>query len=54
MPSDAPVNSRSSQCGAIRLFSVACGRHALVNVVAELVNCRFPFDIALTLLNVVP
>jgi hypothetical protein len=51
MPSVAPVNSRSSQNGAIRLFIVADGRHAFVNAVFVLVNCRLPFDTALTLVN---
>src|SRR4051794_18364299 len=54
MPSVAPVNSRSSQNGAIMLLAADAGRHVFENAVLALENCRLPFDIALTLLNVAP
>src|SRR5436190_8727301 len=54
MPCPAPVSSRSSQCGNIAKFIVAAGRHALVNVVSELLNCRLPLEIAFTVVNGVP
>jgi hypothetical protein len=54
MPSVAPVNSRSSQNGAIMLFAADAGRHVFENAVLALENCRLPFDIALTLLNDAP
>ena len=54
MPCPAPVSSRSSQCGNIAKFIVVAGRHALVNVVSELLNWRLPLEIAFTVVNGVP
>jgi hypothetical protein len=38
----------------MRLFIVVCGRHAFVNAVFVVVNCRLPFDIAFTVVNGCP
>src|SRR3954452_24626336 len=54
MPWPAPVNNRSSQCGEIRLFIVATGKHAFVNAVLALENCRLPFELTPAVVNGVP
>jgi len=54
IPSVPPDKLRSSQCGEMRLFIPDAGRQLFVRAEFELVNCKLPFDDALTLLNVVP
>src|SRR5436190_6192976 len=51
IPWPAPVKRRSSQCGKIALSIDGFGRQEFVNVVSELLNCRLPFDTALTVVN---
>src|SRR5687768_10342559 len=49
-----PSVRRSSQCGCNDVLCVAAGKHAFVNAVFEVMNCRLPFEIAFTELKLCP